>query len=237
MQPVELRTERLILRDWTDADREPFAVLNADPEVMAHFPAPARPGRERRDGRPHRHVDAPAGFGLWAVEVVGGPACVGFVGLNPIPFDAAFTPALEVGWRLARSAWGQGYAPEAAVACVDFAFAVGAARRRRLRHGRSLRRAARRDRLDDHPRQHEVAPGDGEDRSHPRSCRRLRPPGDGRPRAPPRPARAVPRRPRVMAAAKSRRRRALTGSYLRTVRRRSQCDGARRRHPRVLRPR
>ena len=66
---------------------------------------------------------AGAGFGLWAVEVIGGPACIGFVGLNPIPFDASFTPALEVGWRLARSAWGQGYAPEAAVASVDFAFA------------------------------------------------------------------------------------------------------------------
>ena len=62
------------------------------------------------------------GFGLWAVEVCGGPSCIGFVGLNPIPFDAAFTPALEVGWRLSRSAWGNGYAPEAAAASVDFAF-------------------------------------------------------------------------------------------------------------------
>jgi RimJ/RimL family protein N-acetyltransferase len=57
------------------------------------------------------------------VEVDGGPACIGFVGLNPIPFEAAFTPALEVGWRLAKRAWGHGYAPEAAIASVDFAFA------------------------------------------------------------------------------------------------------------------
>ena len=123
MQPVELRTERLILRDWTDADREPFAVLNADPEVMAHFPAPL--ARAESDAMVDRIVTSMhrRGFGLWVVEVVGGPACIGFVGLNPIPFDAGFTPALEVGWRLARPAWGQGYAPEAAVACVDFAFA------------------------------------------------------------------------------------------------------------------
>jgi len=123
MQPVELRTERLILRDWTDADREPFAALNADHEVMAHFPAPLV--RAESDAMVDRIVTSMRrrGFGLWALEVIDGPACVGFVGLNPIPFDASFTPALEVGWRLARSAWGQGYAPEAAVACVDFAFA------------------------------------------------------------------------------------------------------------------
>ena len=123
MQPVELRTERLILRDWTDADREPFAALNADQEVMAHFPSPLV--RADSDAMVDRIVTSMhrRGFGLWAVEVIGGPGCVGFVGLNPIPFDAPFTPALEVGWRLARHAWGKGYAPEAAVACVDFAFA------------------------------------------------------------------------------------------------------------------
>ena len=85
MQPVELRTERLILRDWTDADREPFAALNADPEVMAHFPAPLV--RAESDAMVDRIVTSMRrrGFGLWAVEVIGGPACVGFVGTEPDP--------------------------------------------------------------------------------------------------------------------------------------------------------
>jgi RimJ/RimL family protein N-acetyltransferase len=121
-RPVQLRTERLILREWTDADRAPFAELNADPEVMAHFPSTLP--RVESDAMVDRIVESMErrGFGLWAVEVAGGPPCIGFVGLNPIPFEAAFTPALEIGWRLSRAAWGHGYAPEAAISAVEFAF-------------------------------------------------------------------------------------------------------------------
>jgi RimJ/RimL family protein N-acetyltransferase len=123
MRVVELRTKRLLLRAWREADREPFAALNADPAVMEHFPSTL--DRAESDELVDRIIERMdrQGFGLWAVEVDGGPRCIGFVGLNPIPFEAAFTPALEVGWRLARSAWGHGYAPEAAIASVDFAFA------------------------------------------------------------------------------------------------------------------
>jgi ribosomal-protein-alanine N-acetyltransferase len=123
MRVVELRTKRLLLRAWREADREPFAALNADPAVMEHFPSTL--DRSESDALVDRIIERMdrQGFGLWAVEVDGGPRCIGFVGLNPIPFEAAFTPALEVGWRLARSAWGHGYAPEAAIASVDFAFA------------------------------------------------------------------------------------------------------------------
>ena len=62
------------------------------------------------------------GWGLWAVEVPGVAAFVGFVGLNPATFDAPFTPAVEVGWRLAREFWGQGYATEGARAALAFGF-------------------------------------------------------------------------------------------------------------------
>jgi RimJ/RimL family protein N-acetyltransferase len=122
VEPISLRTERLLLRPWRDEDREPFAELNADPAVMAHFPS--RLDRAESDALVDRIMERMdrQGFGLWSVQVDGGPDCIGFVGLNPIPFDAPFTPALEVGWRLAQSAWGRGYAPEAAVASVDFAF-------------------------------------------------------------------------------------------------------------------
>jgi RimJ/RimL family protein N-acetyltransferase len=118
----EIRTERLLLRGWHPGDQEPFAELNADPEVMRHFPAPL--SRAASD----RLIDAFGegwernGFGLWAIERVADGAFLGFTGLSRPSFDAAFTPAVEVGWRFARAAWGSGYATEAAEAAVAFGF-------------------------------------------------------------------------------------------------------------------
>lgn len=120
--PADLTTRRLVLRRWRDADREPFAALNADAEVMRHFPA--RLSREESDVLIERikgHFDE-HGFGLWALEVAGGPAFVGFVGLWRVSFEAPFTPAVEIGWRLSREAWGQGYATEAAAAALAHGF-------------------------------------------------------------------------------------------------------------------
>lgn len=121
-----LQTARLILRRWRDSDREPFAAMNADPEVMEHFPSTLT--RERSDAMVDwlgGLFDA-KGFGLWAVEVVQTGEFIGFTGLAPVPFEAPFTPAVEVGWRLARHAWGQGYATEAARAALAYGFdAVG----------------------------------------------------------------------------------------------------------------
>src|SRR5436190_2475750 len=118
----ELRTPRLLLRRWRDTDRPPFAALNADPLVMEHFPAPLRP--EESDDLVDR-IEAgfeERGWGLWAVEVPGTTAFAGFVGLNPATFDAPFTPAVEVGWRLAREHWGSGFATEGARATVAHGF-------------------------------------------------------------------------------------------------------------------
>ncbi len=115
-----LRTDRLLLRRWRDEDREPFAALNADPEVMAHFTAPL--SREESDALVDRfeaHFDE-HGYGMWAVEADGG--FVGFTGLQWTE-GLPFSPALEVGWRLARHAWGKGYATEAGQAAIGVGLA------------------------------------------------------------------------------------------------------------------
>jgi RimJ/RimL family protein N-acetyltransferase len=118
----ELSTARLKLRQWSPADLAPFAALNADPEVMEFMPAclsGAASEAFAADARARLERD---GFGLWAVEVRGGPPFIGCVGLAVPSFEAAFTPCVEISWRLARPAWGHGYASEAAGACLRFAF-------------------------------------------------------------------------------------------------------------------
>jgi hypothetical protein len=102
---AELRTERLLLRQWRDEDLEPFAELNADPETMRYFPAPpSRVASDTLAERARQQIEA-EGWGLWAVEVVGGASFIGFVGLARPSFEEHFTPAVEVGWRLAREHW------------------------------------------------------------------------------------------------------------------------------------
>ena len=119
----QLRTERLVLRDWRDSDLAPFAALNADPDVMQHFRGTLTRAESDAFAARIRANLQQDGWGLWAVEVIGGEPFIGFVGLARQTFEAHFTPAVEVGWRLAKAAWGRGYAPEAARAVIEFGFA------------------------------------------------------------------------------------------------------------------
>ena len=105
-----------------DADAEPFAAINCDPRVMEFFSRPL--DRAESDAFLARNQAGIAadGYGLYAVEVKESGAFIGYVGLARPTFEAHFTPAIEIGWRLAREAWGEGYATEAARAVVEHAF-------------------------------------------------------------------------------------------------------------------
>lgn len=122
MPLLQLSTPRPRLRTWRDADRAPFADMNADPRVVRHLPAPLTPAES--DAVVDRIEDAfgQQGFGLWAVEVVGGAPFVGFVGLAPVLFEAPVAGEVEIGWRLHPDHWGRGYATEAAREVVRAGF-------------------------------------------------------------------------------------------------------------------
>ena len=118
----EIRTERLLMRRWERRDRAPFADLNADPEVMRHFPTLL--DRVASDTAVDRYLEyfEHNGFGIWVLERLEDGEFLGFTGLNAMPEGVPGEGDQEVGWRLARHAWHQGYATEAARAAVDVAF-------------------------------------------------------------------------------------------------------------------
>ena len=120
----DILTERLLLRRWRASDREPFARINADPAVMEHFPNPL--SHQQSDQlilNIEKHFDQ-HGFGLWAAELRATGELIGFIGLSIPRFEAAFTPCVEIGWRLAAAHWGSGLAIEGARAVVHHAFEI-----------------------------------------------------------------------------------------------------------------
>jgi RimJ/RimL family protein N-acetyltransferase len=119
---MHLTTKRLILRPLQDIDRAPFASMSSDPVVMQFLRAlPTRVESDAWIDRQMAHTTA-HGFGFGAVIEKDSGAFIGVIGLLHVPYDAHFTPAMEVGWRIARSYWGQGYAPEAGAAALQYGF-------------------------------------------------------------------------------------------------------------------
>ncbi|MDX2642567.1 GNAT family N-acetyltransferase [Streptomyces sp. NPDC001902] len=118
---TELSTERLILRRWQDRDLAPWAAMNADPEVREHLGEPLT--REQSDASVARFLAEfdERGYGWWAVEIRATGGFAGFAGLDRVDDGLPFT-GVEIGWRLARAAWGKGYATEAALAVLAFGF-------------------------------------------------------------------------------------------------------------------
>jgi ribosomal-protein-alanine N-acetyltransferase len=120
---LALRTPRLLLRQWGDADAEPFAAMSADPEVTALLLGPFDRARSDEWVAWARNFWRENGYGQWIVEIPGEAEFAGVVGLTRIPWEAPFTPAVEAAWRLARKFWGRGIAFEAARAVLEDGFA------------------------------------------------------------------------------------------------------------------
>jgi RimJ/RimL family protein N-acetyltransferase len=117
-----IETDRLVLRNWREGDRQTFFEMNADPKVMRFFEKTR--SRAESDAllvRLAEEIDRD-GYGFWAVELRETGEVTGFTGLRDIHFVAPFTPAVEIGWRLLTPHWGNGYATEAARACLAYGF-------------------------------------------------------------------------------------------------------------------
>ena len=121
-QPIEFETERLKLRAWQEADLQPFAQLNADQDVMRYFPSVLTLKQSDDLAHKFQSLILEHGWGFWAVELKATGQFIGFTGLNAQPEQFIFSPCVEIGWRLAKPYWHQGYATEAAKACLQFAF-------------------------------------------------------------------------------------------------------------------
>lgn len=117
-----IRTERLLMRRWLESDREPFAALNGDPQTLVYFPSTIdRAASDAFAGQIEARFEA-QGYGLWALEIPGTDKFIGYTGLNPLPDGVPAAGGMEIGWRLAKRAWHQGYATEAARAALGVAF-------------------------------------------------------------------------------------------------------------------
>ncbi|BCJ50825.1 N-acetyltransferase [Actinoplanes sp. NBRC 14428] len=119
----ELKTARLLLRQWRADDVMPWAAMNADPLVREHFPEILTYDQSAGSVDAFRSELERRGWGWWALELAATGEFIGMAGLDPVDDELPFG-GVEVGWRLARSAWGHGYATEAGHACLDYGFDV-----------------------------------------------------------------------------------------------------------------
>jgi RimJ/RimL family protein N-acetyltransferase len=119
---MSLHTPRLLLREWRDADAEPFAEMSGDPAVMQFLvPFVDRAAMDAWVAAARTHWRE-RGFGPWVVELPGEAPLIGVVGLSHLRFALPFAPAVEAAWRLAHPYWGKGFAHEAARVAIDDGF-------------------------------------------------------------------------------------------------------------------
>lgn len=121
MKIIYIETERLILRSWKVADRVPFAEMNCNDDVMRYFPGKLSVEESNAFVDRINTEFEETGFGLYAVEIKATGEFIGYVGFHRFTFDVPFSPNWEIGWRISDKFWHNGYATEAAMACINFA--------------------------------------------------------------------------------------------------------------------
>jgi len=121
---IYLETPRLLLRGWKESDVEPFAKINEDPQVMRYFPKTLSRAESHQMYQKIESEFRECGNGLYAVEKKENGEFIGFIGFHRATFPADFTPCIEIGWRLKKEAWGNGYATEGAAACLQYGFST-----------------------------------------------------------------------------------------------------------------
>ena len=119
---VEIKTKRLLLRQWRNDDLAAFWLLNSDPEVMEYLPKILSEEESNDLADKIKSLISENGWGFWAVERLRDHSFIGFVGLHEPKYELPVKPCVEIGWRLARKYWGNGYATEAGKASLEFAF-------------------------------------------------------------------------------------------------------------------
>lgn len=117
-----IKTDRLVLRTWCEEDLEHFAKMNADPRVMEFFPSVRSFEESKDEFTLIQEGFSSDGWGLWVASLIGSDKFMGFIGIKKIGYQTHFTPAVEIGWRLAYEYWGQGYATEGAKAALEYGF-------------------------------------------------------------------------------------------------------------------
>jgi len=119
---IELKTERLLLRRWKKRDFPVFSTMNADPLVMEYYPDVLTETESDAMAHKFESLLAKRSWGFWAVELIKEKRFIGFVGLHKPTYELPVTPCVEIGWRLGKEYWGNGYATEGAKASLKFAF-------------------------------------------------------------------------------------------------------------------
>jgi len=119
---IIIETERLYLRTWQASDAKPYFDINQDQKVIEFLLGSMTMEAVNQFMNAKNQQQVERGFTLWATELKATRELIGYVGLNYTDWEAHFTPAVEVGWRLGSRYWGNGYATEGAKAALEFGF-------------------------------------------------------------------------------------------------------------------
>ncbi|CAM1368445.1 GNAT family N-acetyltransferase [Tenacibaculum xiamenense] len=116
------KSKRLGFRNWKESDKPKMGMINSDPKVMEYFP------KIPTQQETNQHIDrmrtqfSENGYCYFAVDKLENGEFIGFIGIAEQTFESDFTPCVDIGWRLARTEWGQGFATEGAKRCLEYAF-------------------------------------------------------------------------------------------------------------------